>query len=188
MKSHAEQMKRKQESTAVLVDCFERSSIAILTDYRGEGKGLTVKEITDLRGRLRQNGGEYRVVKNTMARRAANAAGVSGLDDLLKGPVAIAFGYDDPAVIAKTVLDFSKESKEKKLPAVMSGYMEGEVLDQTRLQALADLPTRPQLLQQLLGLMLAPHRQIMGVMNAPGRQMATVIDAWRKKQEESNNG
>lgn len=185
MKSHAVQMKRKQESIAILKDCFERSSIAILTDYRGEGGGLTVKEITDLRTKLREHKGEYRVVKNTMARLAAREAGVSGLDDLFQGPVAIAFGYDDPAAITKTLLDFSKENKEKKLPSVMSGYMEGEVLDGKRLQALADLPTRPQLLQQLLGLMLAPHRQILGVMNAPGRQVATVIEAWRKKQEES---
>lgn len=184
MKSHAEQMQRRQESVATLKDCFERANIAILADYRGDGSGLTVKEITELRGKLRENGGELRVVKNTLAKRAAAEAGVKGLDDHFTGPMAIAFGYQDPAAVAKAILDFAKDKKDRPLPEVRSGYMEGEVLSNEKLKAIADLPSLPQIQQQLLGLMLAPHRNIMGVMNAPGRQMATVIDAWKKKQEE----
>ncbi len=185
MKTHAEQMHRRKESVALIKDCFERASIAILTDYRGDNSGLTVKEITELRDKLREQDGEFRIVKNTLARRAAAEAGVEGLDKDLKGPTAIAFGFGDPAAVAKAILDFAKEHKDKALPQVRSGYLEGQVLDEGNLKAIADLPSLPQIQQQLLGLMLAPHRNILGVMNAPGRQVATVIDAWKKKQEES---
>ncbi len=184
MKTHAEQMKRKELTTALLKDCFERASITIFADYRGEGSGMTVKEITELRGKLRESGGEFRVVKNTLTQRVANELGIEGLEPHLKGPTAIAFGFGDPASVAKAILDFAKDNKEKPLPAVRTSYMDGKLLDEASLQAIADLPTLPQLQQQLLGLMLAPHRNIMGVMHAPGRQVATVIDAYRKKMEE----
>ncbi|MBI3926069.1 MAG: 50S ribosomal protein L10 [Armatimonadetes bacterium] len=184
MKTHAEKMRRKNESVAELKDCLSRSRIAILTDYRGEGAGLSVKEITNLRSRLREQKAEYRVVKNTLIRIAARELGIEGLDIELKGPVAIAFGYDEPAAVTKTVIDFARESKDKKLPLIRQGLIEGQVLSAEKLQAIAELPSREQLLQQLLGLMLAPHRGLMGVINGPGRALATVVDAWRKKQEE----
>ncbi len=185
MKTHAQKMRRKNESITILKDCFERAKIAILTDYRGEKSGLTVKEITDLRKRLREHKGEYRVVKNTMVKLATRELGIEGLDDYLKGPVAIAFGYDDPAAVTKTILEFAKENKEKKLPQVKTGLMDGKILSHETLDAIASLPTKDELMQKLLGLMLAPHRAIMNIMNAPGRQIATVLDAWSKKQEES---
>lgn len=184
MKSKVVKEKRRTESVAMLKDYLERSSIAILTDYRGPGSGMSVKEITELREKLRENGGEYRVVKNTLTRRAAADLGIEGLEEHLAGPTAIAFGFDDPASVAKAILDYAKENKEKSLPAVRTGYMDGKLLSDSDLKAIADLPTLPQIQQQLLGLMLAPHRNIMGVMNAPGRQVATVIEAYRKKMEE----
>ncbi len=184
MKSHAVKMARKEKSLDRLRELFQRSTIAILTDYRGDGSGMTVKEITELRTKLGQTGGEYRVVKNTLARKAATELGIEGLDEHLTGPTAIAFGYDDPAAVAKVVLDFSKESKVKGVPVLRTGYMDGKLLDKADVQALADLPTLPQLQTQILGLMLAPHRNVLGVINAPGRQFAQLVEAWRKKQEE----
>ena len=187
MKSHAVHMARKEKSLDMLRDRFERSSIAILTDYRGDGSGMTVKEISDLRAKLRESGGEYRVVKNTLARKAAAELGIEGIDEHLTGPTAIAFGYDDPAGVAKAIIDFAKEHKEKGVPQLRSGYMDGKALDKDGVQALADLPTLPQLQTQLLGLMLAPHRNTLGVLNAPGRQVAQLFEALRAKQEESGS-
>ena len=96
----------------------------------------------------------------------------------------MAAGYSDPAAVPKAVLDLAKEKNPKLWPAVKAAVLEGQVLKPEELQAIADLPPREVVLGQLMGLMLAPHRHILGVMNAPGRQVATVIDAWRKKQEE----
>lgn len=188
MKSRAVKLERKELFLDQLRDRFERSSVAILTDYRGDGKGMTVKEISALRTKLRAIGGEYRVVKNTLAAKAAKDLGIDGLEGHLKGPTAIAFGYDDPAAVAKAVLDFANDNKAKGVPIPHSGYMNGKVLDAKSLKALADLPTLPQLQQQLLGLMLSSHRNIMGVMNAPGRQFAQLLEAWRAKQEEEGGG
>lgn len=184
MLTHEQAMKRKGESLDTLRSCLERSSIAILTDYRGPANGLTVKQVTELRGKLRKQNGEYRVVKNTLTAKVAKEMGIDGLDAFLEGPTAIAFGYDDPAGIAKAVLDYATENKATSLPAVKAAVLDGVLLKPEQLKAIADLPPKEQVLQQLLGLMLAPHRHILGVMNANGRQMATVIDAWRKKQEE----
>ena len=184
MNSHAVKMERKEKLFGALRERFENSSIAILTDYRGEGAGMTVKEITDLRIKLRESGGEYCVVKNTLARKACAELGMEGLDGDLKGPTAIAFGYDDPAGVAKALLDYAKENQAKGVPEFRSGYMDGKILSKESIQALADLPTLPQLQTQILGLMLAPHRNILGVLNAPGRQVAQLLEAWRAKQEE----
>jgi large subunit ribosomal protein L10 len=184
MKTHAVKLERKEMFLDQLRDRFERSSVAILTDYRGDGSGMTVKEISELRKKLRAAGGEYRVVKNTLAAKAAKDLGIEGLETHLKGPMAIAFGYDDPAAVTKAVLDFADANKAKGVPRPHSGYMNGKVLNERDLKALADLPTLPQLQGQILGLMLSSHRNIMGVINAPGRQFAQLMEAWRAKQEE----
>ena len=83
MKTHAEQMERKGEFLEQLRDRLDRSSVAILTDYRGDGSGMTVKEITELRKKLRAVGGEYRIVKNTLVAKAAKELGYEGLDEHL---------------------------------------------------------------------------------------------------------
>lgn len=184
MKTAAEQRERKDEVLATLRDCFEKSSIAILTDYRGQAKGLKVKEITDLRGKLREGNAEYRVAKNTLIRRTLHDMGIEGLDQHLEGPTAVAFGYGDPAGTAKAVLDYSKDQKPSNLPTVKAAYMDGQILDAARLQQIAELPSIDQLRMQLLGLILAPHRQLLGMLQAPGRSMATVLDAWTKKEQE----
>ena len=185
MKSHAEAFQRKEETLADLKNCMERSNIAILTDYRGVAKGLTVKQITDLRAKLRLVNGEYRVVKNTLAARVAKELGFNGLESHLEGPTAIAFGYDDPAAVTKTVLNFSNDNKATALPNVKVAYMEGQLLSPDQLKAIAELPSREALLGQILGLMLTIPRNLLGILNAEGRQMATVIDAWRQKLAES---
>lgn len=183
-KTAAENRQRKEESLQTLRECFDKSSIVIFTDYRGDKAGLTVKEITDLRGKLREQKAEYRVAKNTMIRRTLHDLGIQEADKYLQGPTAVAFGYDDPAAAAKALLDFSKDQKPNQLPQVKAGVMEGRVLDTQALQAIASLPSLDVLRMQLLGLMLAPHRELLGMLNAPGRSMATVLDAWNTKRNE----
>jgi large subunit ribosomal protein L10 len=187
MLTHEQAIQRKQESLETLHTSFSRASIAIITDYRGEANGLTVKQVTELRGKLREKNGEYRVAKNTLTKRVAKELGIEGLDAFLEGPTAIAFGYDDPASVAKAVLDYSNDNKPTQLPAVRGAVLDGKVLGKEQLKAIADLPSREVLMAQLMGLILSPHRNILGVMNAPGRQVATVVDAWRKKQEEGGS-
>jgi large subunit ribosomal protein L10 len=184
MKTHDQAMERKTESLVKLKDCMERSNIAILTDYRGAAKGLTVKQVTDLRNKLRKHNAEYIIVKNTLMKRAAKDLGYEGLDEHLEGPTGVVFGYGDPAVVTKTVLDFCADNKPTLLPNVKAGHLEGQVLKSEQLKAIASLPSREQILTQLLGLMIAPHRQLLGMLNAPGRAVATVVDAWTKKRQE----
>ncbi|MGI5844790.1 MAG: 50S ribosomal protein L10 [Candidatus Xenobium sp.] len=183
-KTAAQNRERRQESLQTLRECFDKSSIAIFTDYRGEAAGLTVKEMTDLRGKLRDQKAEFRVAKNTMIRRTLHDLGIQEVDPHLQGPTAVAFGYEDPAATAKAVLDFSKERKPNRLPQVKVAIMDGHVIDTQALEAIASLPSLEVLRMQLLGLMLAPHRQLLGMLKAPGRSMATVLDAWNTKRQE----
>ena len=183
MKTAAQNRERKEESLQTLRECFDKSEIAIFTDYRGGAAGMTVKSITDLRGKLRDQKAEYRVAKNTLIRKTLHDLGVQGADAYLEGPTAVTFGYQDPAATAKAVLDFAKEQKPNQLPSVKGALMAGKVLDPKALEAIANLPSLDVLRMQLLGLMLAPHRQLLGMLNAPGRSMATVLDAWTKKEE-----
>lgn len=184
MKTAAEQRARKEESLQTLRESFDKSSIAIFTDYRGKASGLTVKEITELRNKLRDQKAEYRVAKNTLIRKTLQDMGVEGADQYLQGPTAVTFAYQDPAAAAKAVLDYSKDQKPNNLPSVKAAVMEGKILDAKALEAIASLPSLDVLRMQLLGLMLAPHRHLLGMLNAPGRSMATVLDAWTKKGQE----
>src|SRR5688500_7767795 len=107
----AEVRAQKEQTVSDLTDKLSRSQIVIVTDYRG----LTVSEMSDLRGRLRQAGAEYQVAKNTLTRFAAEQAGRAGLVEDLKGPSAIAFGYDDPAALAKSLQEYLRVSRTVNL-------------------------------------------------------------------------
>lgn len=181
--THKQAMARKSESLTQLREKFGKAKIAILTDYRGPEKGLTVKDITALRARLREHGGEYAVVKNTLARKVANEMGVTGLDKHFENPTAIVFGYGDPVNAAKVLTDFLKERKQNPLPVVKAGLMDGEVLAPQNIQALASLPSREVLYQQLLGLFIAPHQNLMRLLQEPGRRVASITHQISEKTE-----
>ncbi len=142
-----------------------RASAAVLTDYRG----LSVAQLQDLRRRLASVGVEYRVVKNTLARRAAQASGRGELVPALMGPVAIAFGYDDPAAPAKVLIEYFRLNRR---PEITSAWVEGRLLDQVQVRRLAELPSREALLSQLMGTLQAPLAQLMGALETPLRQLA----------------
>ena len=166
----------KTAAVAELVESFQESSGAVLTDYRG----LTVKQLQDLRRALGENA-TYAVVKNTLTQIAAKEAGVEGFDDLLLGPTAIAFINGDVVEAAKGLRDFAKAN-----PAliVKGGYFEGKGLDAKEIAKLADLESREVLLAKLAGGMLASLSQAAALFNAPLAQTARLAGALQAKAEQ----
>ena len=169
---------QKAEQVELLTEKLKRAKVAVLTDYRG----LTVSQIQDLRGKLRTGDVEYRVVKNTLARRAAEAAGVPGLQKELDGPVAIAFGYDDNlATPAKLINEWVRASRLKL--DVKGGLVEGRIFSPDQVKQLADLPSRETLIAQLLGTLQSPVGQLVLIMQTPLQQLLGVLDAYKNKLE-----
>ncbi|HSS61800.1 MAG TPA: 50S ribosomal protein L10 [Candidatus Limnocylindrales bacterium] len=168
---------QKAEQVDLLAEKLKRAKVAVLTDYRG----LTVSQMQELRSRLRTGDVEYRVVKNTLARRAAEAAGVPALEKELEGPVAIAFGYDDLSVPSKLINDFVRATRLKL--DVKGGLVEGRVFSPDQVKQLADLPSREILLAQLLGTLQSPVGQLLAIMQTPLQQLAGVLDAYKTKLE-----
>ena len=168
---------QKAEQVELLVEKMKKAKVAVLTDYRG----LTVAQIQDLRGKLRTGDVEFRVVKNTLARRAAEAAGVAALQTELEGPVAIAFGYDDLSTPSKLINEFVRATRLKL--DVKGGLVEGRVFTPDQVKQLADLPSREALIAQLMGTMQSPVGQLVGIMQTPVQQLIGVLDAYKTKLE-----
>jgi len=166
----------KAADVAELVESFQESAGAVLTEYRG----LTVKQLQDLRRALGENA-DYAVVKNTLTQIAASQAGVEGLDDLFVGPTAIAFINGDVVEAAKGLRDFARAN-----PALVikGGYLEGKSLDAGEIAKLADLESREVLLGRLAGGMLASLSQAVYLLNAPLAQAARLAGALQAKAEE----
>jgi large subunit ribosomal protein L10 len=167
----------KVEQVELLKDKLESAKVAVLTDYRG----LTVKQMQDLRGRLRGQQVEYRVVKNTLARRAAAEAGHEGVEDYLKGPVAIAFGYGELSAPARLLGEFARQTRLRL--DIVGGLVEGRVMDGNQVRATADLPSREVLIAQLLGTLQSPVAQLVGTIQAPVQQLVGLLEAYKDKLE-----
>ncbi|MCY7395063.1 MAG: 50S ribosomal protein L10 [Nocardioides sp.] len=166
----------RQAAVAEIVESFNDADGAVLTDYRG----LTVKELQNLRRSLGENA-SYAVVKNTLAKIAANEVGISGFDDLLTGPTAIAFIKGDVVEAAKGLRDFAKAN-----PALIikGGVLDGNILDAKDIAKLADLESREVLLGKLAGAMLASLSQVVYLLNAPLAQAARLAGALQAKAEQ----
>lgn len=136
---------------------IDESGALILTDYRG----LSVSAITDLRRKLRQAGAEYKVVKNTLFRLAAENLMEQGMGEMLEGPTAVAFVQDEPVAPAKTIVDFMVEHKTLQLKG---GYFEGRVLDADQMKALSKIPPKEILLAQAVGAIQSPLAGLVGTM------------------------
>ncbi|HOJ76609.1 MAG TPA: 50S ribosomal protein L10 [Bacillota bacterium] len=154
---------------------FEKSKSVILVDYRG----LNVAEVTELRKKMREAGTEYKVLKNTMTSRAAKAANIEGLDDLLVGPIALAFSYDDHTSAAKVLSAFAKDNKKMQL---IGGVLDGKIIDAAGVKALSELPSREVLLGKIAGMLQAPMRGMATVLSGPLRNFVYAIEAVRKQQ------
>ena len=160
---------KKESQVEDIKSRLSRSSIAIATGYQG----MSASNMTDLRARLREQGIEYRVIKNTLALRAASELGNEGVDRVLLGPTAIAFGYGDATEAAKGLNGYIVTSR---LPLVIHGaVMDGQVLSGDQVVILATLPPRDELLARLLGQMQAPITGLATVLSAPLRGLVTVL-------------
>lgn len=149
---------------------------AFIADYRG----LTVDEVNELRGKLRDAGVEYRVVKNTLLKLAAKDTPFECLSEFLQGPTAIAIAQDDPVAPAKVLSDYAKDSKVFELK---SAVLEGKVLSEADIKALADLPSREVLLAKMLGSINAPVSNFVGVLAAVPRSLVQVLSAVKDQKE-----
>jgi large subunit ribosomal protein L10 len=167
---------KKNQLIESYVEKLSRSRAIILTDYRG----LTVTEMETLRGKLREAGGGYSIVKNTLAARALEEVGFSVPEDALAGPTAIGFAYDEAPALAKVLNDFAKETE---ILHIKGGVLDGKFLSPKQIESLANLPPREVVLAQLLGLIQQPGNRVAGVINAAGNKLAATIKAYVDKLE-----
>jgi large subunit ribosomal protein L10 len=156
---------------------FRGSSASVVTEYRG----LTMTQLIALRRALGTDT-TYRVAKNTLVKRAAEDAGVTGLESLLVGPTAIAFVNGEPSEAAKAIRDFAKENKGL---VVKGGFMDGRALTAAEVASLADLESREVLLAKLAGAMKANLSKAAGLFAAPASQVARLAQALADKRAES---
>ena len=170
-------IEEKSQVVAEIKEKFQQSKGVVLADYRG----LTVAEVTQLRNQLRQAGVEYKVLKNTLVRRAAQEVGVEGLEAYLEGPTALAFSAD-PVAPAKVLSDFVKTNKLKTFQ-IKAGVVEGRVVGPERVKDLAELPSREVLLAMVLRGMQAPLAGMANVLQGPIRKMGYALEEVRKLKE-----
>jgi large subunit ribosomal protein L10 len=164
----------KTSAVAEIVDSFNESSAAVITEYRG----LTVKQITQLRRALGRDT-SYAVVKNTLTKRAAAEAGVPIDESLLSGPTAIAFVKGDPVEAAKGLRDFAKTTP---LLVIKGGILDGKALSADEINKIADLESREVLLAKLAGALKALPTRAAGLFQAPLSQMARLAKALEEKK------
>ncbi len=168
---------RKDEKKEVidnLHEKFSRAKSAVLTGYTG----INVEKITEMRSKLRASNVEYRVLKNTLAKKAAAGTKIEKLKDHFVGPVGIALAYDDPVAPAKVLYDFQKSLDKLELKV---GILDEKLLSQAEIKALANLPSLNVLRGKIVGLIQAPASRIARVLAAPGGQVARVLKAKAEK-------
>ena len=171
---------QKVEQVDVLTEKLKKAKVAVLTDYRG----LTVSQMQELRARLRTGNVEYRVVKNTLARRALSEQQLKdgGLESFLAGPTALVLAGADPVGAAKVLTDFAKEFER---PKVKVGLVEGKPVTQAQVKSLAALPSKMQLLAQLGGALQAPMAGFLGVLSGLLYSMVGALEALKEKRAAS---
>ncbi|AKP66967.1 50S ribosomal protein L10 [Companilactobacillus ginsenosidimutans] len=146
-----EKLDAKQAQVDAVVENLKNAKSVVVVDYLG----LTVEEATNMRAELREQGAHMEVIKNTILRRAADAAGIEGIEDLFVGPTAIAFSEEDPVAPAKVA---AKYAKDVEAVEIKGGMIEGKVATLEQIQDLATLPSRDGLLSMLVSVLQAPVR------------------------------
>jgi large subunit ribosomal protein L10 len=169
------QRTEKEELVTSLNRAFQEAVAVVVTRQ----SGLTVAEMTELRRKMRQVGGGFKVAKNRLARRALSGTKYEGLADLLTGPTAIAFS-SDPVAVAKVAVDFSKTNEKL---TIAGGALGAQLLDSAGVKALATLPSLNELRGKIAGLLNAPATKIASVLQAPAGQLARVVQAYASKGE-----
>lgn len=165
----------KKQAVSELQEKFQKAKGVVFTDYRG----LNVEEISGLRNVLRASSLEYKVIKNTLARIAAEGTPISAARDNFKGPVAIAIGYDDPVLLIKKVLEFNKTNEKLQ---ITGGIIEGGVYSLDALKKISELPSREVQLSMLAGVFQAPASKLARLLNATLVRFAYAMEALKQKK------
>jgi large subunit ribosomal protein L10 len=172
----------KERVVAELTERLRASETLMVADYRG----LDVTQLNDVRTELLKHGARFSVVKSTLAKRAAEEAGVPGLVDLLDGPTAIAFvGDGDMVAIAKALSDAARDTK---VLTVKGGMLDGEPITADQVKNLASLPPTDVLRAQVLAAIVGPATAVVGIFTAPLRDFVGVVDARIRQLEEQGEG
>lgn len=158
------------EEVASLTEALGQSGFTVLTDYRG----LTVAQLQDLRAQLRGHQAELRVAKNTLVLRAARASELDELEEILVGPTAIMFAYDDPAQPAKVLRDFARSSRILEIKAAV---LDGAIVPAERVEVIADLPSRDELIAKVVGGFSSPIYGLVNVLAGTPRSLLNVLQA-----------
>jgi len=172
---------QKEDQIDEIKEKFARANSIYVADYRG----LDVPAVNELRSKIHSEGGgdyEYRVIKNSVLRRAAEGSKAAEIAEHFSGPTALALSYGDPVGLAKVLMDFAKTHQVFELKG---GILEGKTVTPAEIGTIATLPTLDELRGTLIGLMQEPAAKLARLMNAPGTQLARVVDARRKSLEEA---
>lgn len=170
--------KRKNEVIAQYSAWIEQSKGVILAEY----KGLSMKQIDELRVKLRDAGGEFHIVKNTLGKLAFKELGMPLPKDFFEGSTAIGFGFEDAPRMAKAMAEFARASDALK---VKGGYLGKTSISAAEVTALADMPPLPVMRARLMGTLLAPASQLARVLSEPGRRVASVLKAYSEREAAS---
>lgn len=167
---------RKDEVLAIYQDWLKRSQAVILVEYTG----AKMKDMDNIRAKIRESGGEFHVVKNTLARRAFADHGMALSEEALAQSTAISFAFTDPASTAKALSDATKGMEFIKVKA---GFLAGQALNTAQVKALAELPPLPVVRAQLLGVLQAPASKLVRTIAEPARSLASVFRAYSEKAQ-----
>ena len=165
----------KTEKIDAIKSKIEKAQVAVITEYQG----LTVEDITKLRREIQKTGGDYMVTKNTLAKIAVKGTEYEALAEKMTGPIALAFGFEDPVSPAKAVVKFIKESKKG---AIVGAVLEGKLMTEAETRALAELPSKEELYAKMLGSINSPASGIVGSINAVMAQLTRAMAAVRDQK------
>ena len=165
---------RKEETVAQYGEWVSRSHALFLTEY----KGLSMKQLDELRAKVREAGGEFHIIKNTLAKLALKNAGLPLQEGFFEGSTAVGFAFEDAPAMAKLMTEFTRTSEFLK---VKGGYFGQKPITAADVTNLAELPPLPVMRAQLMGTLLAPASQLVRILAEPARQMVTVLKAFSEK-------
>jgi len=161
---------RKEELVSHYVDWLNRSQLLVLTEYAG----MDMKQIDGLRGKVREAGGEFHIIKNKLGLVAFQQAGMEVPQNLLDGSTAVIFAFRDAPEMSKIISDYVRTSDFVK---IKGGYLDKHPISANGVKALADLPPLPVMRAQLLGVLMAPASRLVRTLAEPARQLAAVLKA-----------
>lgn len=165
---------RKEEVLSTYAEWLKKSQAVIIVEYTG----AKMKDLDNIRSKIRETGGEFHVLKNTLARRAFADGGMGLPAEYLVRSTAVSFAFSDPASTAKALNDATKGNEFVK---VKGGFMSGQVLSAAQVKALADMPPLPVMRAQLLGVLQAPAGKLVRTIAEPARGLAAVLKAFSEK-------